>query len=505
MNHLMLKKKPVLITSLLALCLPVSFTGAPISLLKPVGLKCNSLVEPLGIDPTAAQLSWRLQDGRWGAIQTAYQIRVASSAALLTAGKPDIWDSGRIESSQSVNIAYAGPSLRPETRYYWLVTVWDKDGHRYPVSDISWWETGLLNGANWRAKWIGFEEPEHRQIRESGAAWITNPEVPNFRGTGDTHHDFRFRFGIEKPVTRAALYVAGEDSPAAWVNGQQVLEAQPMPRWQHAPWKTYTREDITPALRQGNNLLAIGVTRYQGQHESAAALITRTPMSACLYIEWSDGSAATFVTAAHGWEASLNAVGNWFAPGYDDSSWKEAEAYTSQAVLGESSTGNPWPTGPVMILRRSFDVAKPVRSARLYATALGAYKFHLNGSVVGDQILSPGWMDFRQHVPYQAYDVTSQVKTGKNALAAYLAPGWYTTPLMWLREGYNYGSTPPALKAQLRIEHVDGSVDWIATDESWKADVSPILKAEIYDGETYDARRRAAGLGYRFLSGRELE
>jgi alpha-L-rhamnosidase len=146
-----------------------------------------------------------------------------------------------------------------------------------------------------------------------------------------------------------------------------------------------------------------------------------------------------------------------------------------------------------MILRHGFQLAKPVVSARLYATALGAYKFHLNGGVVGDQILSPGWMDFRQHVPYQVYDVTTQVKAGRNAIAAYLAPGWYTTPLMWFRQGYNYGNTPPALKAQLRLEYADGSVDWVATDESWKAGVSPILSAEIYDGETYDARQVQPG------------
>ncbi len=125
----------------------------------------------------------------------------------------------------------------------------------------------------------------------------------------------------------------------------------------------------------------------------------------------------------------------------------------------------------------------------MYVTALGAYQVHINGHRVGDQVLSPGWMDFREHVAYQAYDVTPLVKTGANAIGAYLAPGWYTTPLAWYRQGYNYSDTPPALKAQLRIEHADGSVQWIVTDTAWKADVSPILKAEIYDGESYDARR----------------
>src|SRR5438046_10751892 len=102
-------------------------------------------------------------------------------------------------------------------------------------------------------------------------------------------------------------------------------------------------------------------------------------------------------------------------------------------------------------------MSKPAKSVRLYATSLVAYHFHLNGKTVGDQILTPGWMDFRQHVAYQVYDVTGDIANGKNAIAAYLAPGWYTTPLQWFGQGYNYGTTPPALKAQLRIEHSDRS------------------------------------------------
>ncbi len=389
---------------------------------------------------------------------------------------------------QSVNVPYAGPPLEAEKRYYWRVQVWDKDGRLYPASDVSWWETGLLTAANWKAKWIGYELEEHRRIRTSGAAWITNAEVANFAGTGATHHDFRFPFDVTKPVKRAALYVTGQDTAAAWINGTQVLQAQPMPPWQQMPWQTYTRKDITSELHEGGNTLAVGIIHYNPQPGPLTARNTRTPMSACIYVELSDGSVVLFTSGQQGWKASLNAQGEWFAPAYDDSSWKQAESFRPPDS-GGSSMGNPWPTGPVKILRHSFDVSKPVISARLYATALGAYKFHLNGHVVGDQILAPGWMDFREHVPYQVYDVTAQVKDGENAIAAYLAPGWYTTPLMWSRQGYNYGDTPPALKAQLRIEHADGSIDWIATDESWKADVSPILSAEIYDGETYDARR----------------
>jgi alpha-L-rhamnosidase len=147
----------------------------------------------------------------------------------------------------------------------------------------------------------------------------------------------------------------------------------------------------------------------------------------------------------------------------------------------------------VKSLRRTFQATKPVASARLYATALGAYKLSINGKTIGDQIMAPGWTDFRERVMYQAYDVSPDVKSGENAIAALLAPGWYSTPLQWYGQGFNYGKTPPALRAQLRIEYRDGTVDWVLSDESWKADISPILTAEIYNGETYDARKQQAG------------
>lgn len=172
---------------------------------RPDHLLCDSLAEPLGLDAKQLQLSWQLHDARIGAHQTAYDIQVATKPALLAAGKADVWDSGRVASGSSVDVAYAGPALEAQTRYYWRVLVWDKDGKSYPASGMSWWETGLMSQANWQAKWIGYEEKEELSVRQSGAEWITNPGQDNFKTTGETHHAFRFGFDIEKPVRHAAL------------------------------------------------------------------------------------------------------------------------------------------------------------------------------------------------------------------------------------------------------------------------------------------------------------
>jgi alpha-L-rhamnosidase len=457
---------------------------------KPVQLKCESLTTPLGMDAKSPVLSWKLQDASAGARQTAYEIQVASSGTSLAAGKPDVWDSGRVESDDSIGTNYGGPALAPGKRYFWRVIVWGRGGKPYPASDVSWWETGLLAQENWKAKWIGYEEPEHVRLRESDAEWITNADTEAPAGADKAVHDFRLRFDVAKPVRRASLYVTGQDSAAAWINGGQVLAASPLPPWKQMPWKTYSERDISKDVRTGGNVLAVEIVRYADRRGTNSS---QTPMSAVVYIEAEDGSVELFKSGPNRWRAALNASGDWQGPEFDDASWKEAVRYVPPSSAFENpKLGNPWPTEPVKSLRHTFDVQKKVASARIYATALGAYKLSINGQSVGNEILAPGWTDFRERVVYQTYDVTADVTVGKNAIGALLAPGWYTTPLEWFGQGYNYGETPPALRAQLRIEYQDGSADSIVTDEHWKADVSPILSAEIYDGETYDARRTQA-------------
>jgi len=490
------------LTQILACLFTASWIGlsAPITasaaegLQKPADLKCDDLATPIGLDTPQPQLSWQLRDGRFGARQTAYEIEVATKPDLLTSDKADVWDSGRVASDKSVGVEYAGPSLKPEQRYYWRVKIWDKDGKAYPASNVTWWETGLMQAGEWRGKWIGFEEPEEKAVRLSDAVWITN-EGGTGSASSDTQHDFRYQFTLSSAVRKAHLYVTGRDTAAVWVNGKQVLATDSLPPYKQTPWKRYKMVDVTPQVQQGSNLLAVGILLYATSTGSSytTATATTTPMIACLYLEMADGSEKV-IRSDETWKAMLNAPAGWSAPSFSADSWKNAVRYVSNDPLQQGSEiGRPWPNGPVKMLRKSIDLEKTVRSARLYATALGAYKFWINGKVVGTQILSPGWTDYRFRVPYQVYDVTAAVKAGQNAIGAYLAPGWYSTPLQWLQQPFNYGATPPALKAQLRVEYADGSMDWITTDQSWKADASPILSAEIYNGETYDARLEQPG------------
>jgi len=95
----------------------------------PVHLRCEYRQNPLGIDAPEPHLSWQSDSSERNWKQAAYQIMVASSVDLLHAGRPDLWDSGKTESDESVGIPYKGSSLESRKRYYWAVRVWDAAGH----------------------------------------------------------------------------------------------------------------------------------------------------------------------------------------------------------------------------------------------------------------------------------------------------------------------------------------------------------------------------------------
>ena len=145
------------------MCVSILAVSAFAQTNKPDKLQCESLTTPLGMDAEHPRLSWQLRDPRDGARQTAYQIQVASTSAMLSSGKADVWDSGRIESAETHDIVYAGPPLQSSKRYFWRVLAWDGDKRPYSANDATWWETGLLHQSAWQAKWIGYEEPELRR------------------------------------------------------------------------------------------------------------------------------------------------------------------------------------------------------------------------------------------------------------------------------------------------------------------------------------------------------
>src|SRR4030095_8047143 len=111
-------------------------------------LTCEYKNDPLGIDVLQPRLSWQLQSERRGARQTAYQILLAPSEAELDMDASLLWDSGKIQSDQSIHVPYGGPSLGSGQRVYWKVRVWDEAGEE-TESSLAWWEMGLLERNDW--------------------------------------------------------------------------------------------------------------------------------------------------------------------------------------------------------------------------------------------------------------------------------------------------------------------------------------------------------------------
>src|SRR3954471_17682972 len=111
-------------------------------------LRVNTQTNPIGLGDASPELSWRLSSGK----QTAYEVRVASSAAQLE--NPDLWDSGKVDSSESKNIIYGGAPLTARKAVAWEVRVWDGSGAVSDWSAPASWEMGLLTNSDWSAKWI---------------------------------------------------------------------------------------------------------------------------------------------------------------------------------------------------------------------------------------------------------------------------------------------------------------------------------------------------------------
>jgi len=161
---------------------------------------------------------------------------------------------------------------------------------------------------------------------------------------------------------------------------------------------------------------------------------------------------------------------------------------------------DPYEALPVTMLRTEFGVTKPVRCATLYASALGAYEARLNGKRVGDIVLSPDWTDYHTRVQYQAYDVTSQVKSGSNAIGVLLGDGWYAGHL-GMAQALGDAKKPrgvygrvPSFAAMLRVEYADGTREDFSTSASWQSTQDgPWRSADLLDGVSYDANREMPG------------
>jgi alpha-L-rhamnosidase len=456
---------------LLGLVIAIFMLASAAAYAKPVHLRCEYLENPLGIDADSPRLSWQSDSSERNWKQAAYEVVVASSDESLRADRADIWDSGKVDSAESVGIVYQGPALTSRKRYSWKVRVWNSGGQVSESTEGAWWEMGLLHPTDWKAKWIRWKNLEDDADRK-GIRWIWVVGQDALAVVPKTAATFRVTVNLTEKVREAVLLLATRGDFAAKVNGQEVdIKSR---------WSTFDRRDIADELVVGENQIEVTVTAPESPEfgPSAGAKTTTAALAALVKITRANGAIMRFPTNAT-WEASADKT----------STWKAAKII---ADLTDKRLEDPGELPqPAAYLRRTLLLSKNLQSARLYVTALGSYRVFLNGSQVGADVLTPDFTDYRKRVLYQAYDVSSLLVKGNNVIGALLGDGWYGSGLTWV--GMHFFPPPDRFVAQLELDYADGSHDSVVTNESWKASASPIVRSDIYGGEVYDARREQAG------------
>lgn len=206
-------------------------------------LHCEHRSNPLGIDLPQPRLSWVLQSSQRGDGQSAYQILVASSQALLDKNKGDLWDGGKVASDATVQIPFAGKPLNSSQQVFWKARVWDENGKVSRWSSPTTWTMGLLADADWRAK------------------WITAP-------TNASSLLFRREFMVKPGLRRAIVHVCGLGQYELCANGSKVGDDLLAPGWsQYNKTCLYDTRDLTPFLHRGKN--AVGLILGNGMYHIA--------------------------------------------------------------------------------------------------------------------------------------------------------------------------------------------------------------------------------------------
>lgn len=447
--------------------------------LRPARLRCEYLVNPLGIGETKPRLSWIVESGERGQRQTAYRVLVAADEAALQKNAGDLWDSGKVDSDETICIEYAGKPLKSAQRCFWKVMVWDKDGKPSDWSGAASWGMGLLDPSDWQAKWIGFDAPRSEKLPDApfeGAKWIwfagdPQPSPPKCKRV------FFAKVALPDPaeIESAQLLVTGDDVYSINVNGNRVAVSEPG----NDGWRRAGLIDVLRNLKAGDNEVRAAVDNLV---DSPAGFLAK------LTVKTKAGKQIVLATDA-----------SWLATDKPTANPANAKAWSACRVLGDYGM-QPWGkiqqagviTPPAAYLRTDFRAAKPVARATLFATALGWFDAHLNGKRVTNDRFIPGWTDYHKRVYYRAYDVTPMIRAGDNAFGAVLSDGWFSGYIGWYGKREHYGSKPRFL-GQIVLEYADGSREVIASNPEWRAATGPITGADILMGESYDARREMPG------------
>jgi alpha-L-rhamnosidase len=441
-------------------------------------LRCEHRLNPNGVDVAQPRFGWIVTSDQRNARQLAYQIVAGTDHANTLQGIGDLWDSGKVDSAETIDIAYRGRPLTSHQQVYWSVRSWDQDGKVSGWSAPASFIVGIRDRREWKAKWIGLDAPRAEKVEPApleGAKWImfSGDEVNN-APPGERVFITQFESPRGAMIQSATAIASGDDRLHFTIN--TALTAY---RTQPQSWQTARVMDLKDHVHVGVNRLRVGVTNAAQGPTGFIAKIT---------ITLQDGKKIELLTDDT-WRASFNPGDYWHSREIAPDAWPKAKVVGEYGVApwGKITTSDVHLPPPIL-LRKGFELSKPVKRALIYTTALGNSDLYLNGDRVSDEYFTPGWTDYSKRVYYRAFDVTQKLKSGDNAIGVVLADGWFGGYVGFGHQRDHYGKKTRAM-VQLRLEYADGNVDTIVTDESWKASTGPTLYADFLMGEKYDARK----------------
>ncbi len=311
----------------------------------PVGLRCEYAKNPLGIGESLPRFSWKINDDRRGAKQTAYRLTVGTKP-----GETDVWDSGEVASHQSTQVVFAGTKLKSRGRYFWQVRYRDQAGVASTWSDTAFFEMGILKTSEWRGQWVSVPLPFDKNV------------------SGPSKY-LRRNFVSRRPVKGARLYITARGVFVPLLNGKRVGNDIFLPGWsdfrKRIRYQTY---DVTDLVVSGRNTL--GVMVGDGWHTGKVAWNPRglygenTAALAELHIEYADGSYEVIRSDAD-WKGSTegpirtndfldgetyDARKEWSSTGtpaawatadFDDAAWQPVRVEAHDKVPLEAYVGPP--------------------------------------------------------------------------------------------------------------------------------------------------------------------
>jgi alpha-L-rhamnosidase len=304
-------------------------------------LTVDHKINPMGIGNKLPAFSWKIIEKGNNVMQTAYSIKVASDEKFSTA--KTVWQSGKVETDESILQAYKGSELKSGQRYFWQVKIWDNKGKESKWSAPAFFEMGLLAPSEWKAKWI--------ELAGDTLRYSPSPQ-------------FRKEFELTKTVANARIYVTSHGYYEVQLNGKKVGDQVLTPGWtSYGKRLQYQVYDVTDMLLKGNN--AIGALLGDGWYRGTlawgnnwAVYGKKLGLLLQLKIIYTDGS-ESMITTDETWKASndgairMNDIYNgetfdatrdltgWSKPGFNDKNWQNANIgiYNNNNLI--ASEGSP--------------------------------------------------------------------------------------------------------------------------------------------------------------------